>query len=89
MWPYSGGPARAGHLGGLHADQAYVAAVQRAVVGQGAVGIELADSIAVVDRGRVIARGTSDELKAEVGGERLAITVVPLGVSRYRRAASR
>ena len=36
---------------------------------------KLADSIAVVDRGRVIARGTSDELKAEVGGERLAVTV--------------
>ncbi|MGB7983165.1 MAG: ATP-binding cassette domain-containing protein [Candidatus Nanopelagicales bacterium] len=36
---------------------------------------KLADSIAVVDRGRVIARGTSDELKATVGGERLAVTV--------------
>jgi len=36
---------------------------------------KLADTIAVVDRGRVIARGTSDELKAQVGGERLAVTV--------------
>ena len=36
---------------------------------------KLADSIAVVDRGRVIARGTSDDLKAQVGGERLAVTV--------------
>ena len=36
---------------------------------------KLADTIAVVDRGRVIARGTSDQLKAEVGGERLAVTV--------------
>lgn len=36
---------------------------------------KLADSIAVVDRGKVIARGTSDELKAQVGGERLAVTV--------------
>jgi ABC-2 type transport system ATP-binding protein len=38
---------------------------------------KLADSIAVVDRGRVIARGTSDELKATMGGERLVITVGP------------
>ena len=36
---------------------------------------KLADSIAVVDKGKVIARGTSDELKAQVGGERLAVTV--------------
>ena len=35
----------------------------------------LADSIAVVDQGTVIAKGTSDELKAQVGGERLEITV--------------
>jgi ABC-2 type transport system ATP-binding protein len=36
---------------------------------------QLADSIAVVDAGRVIARGTSDELKAQVGGERLSLVV--------------
>ena len=35
----------------------------------------LADSIAVIDTGKVIARGTADELKSEVGGERLEITV--------------
>jgi ABC-2 type transport system ATP-binding protein len=35
----------------------------------------LADRIAVVDSGRVIAEGTADDLKARVGGERLEITV--------------
>lgn len=36
---------------------------------------QLADTIAVIDRGRVIARGTSDQLKAQVGGERLEIVL--------------
>jgi len=35
----------------------------------------LADSIVVIDEGKVIARGTADELKAQVGGERLEFTV--------------
>jgi ABC-2 type transport system ATP-binding protein len=35
----------------------------------------LAHSIAVVDHGRVIARGTADELKTQVGGERLQLVV--------------
>ncbi|RJK97944.1 ATP-binding cassette domain-containing protein [Vallicoccus soli] len=35
----------------------------------------LADSIAVVDRGRVIARGTADELKARLGGDTLEVVV--------------
>ncbi|GAC1314798.1 MAG: daunorubicin resistance protein DrrA family ABC transporter ATP-binding protein [Ktedonobacteraceae bacterium] len=36
---------------------------------------QLADQIAVVDLGRVIAKGTADELKAQVGGERIELTV--------------
>ena len=36
---------------------------------------QLADTIAVLDRGRVIARGTSDQLKAQVGGERLEMVL--------------
>jgi ABC-2 type transport system ATP-binding protein len=35
----------------------------------------LADSIAVLDRGQVIAEGSSDELKDQVGGERLDVTL--------------
>ena len=36
---------------------------------------ELADSIAVVDHGKIIARGTADELKAQVGGERIEVVI--------------
>ena len=46
---------------------------------------QLADLITVVDHGRVIAEGTSAELKAKVGGERVLITVAAqsdLGAAR-------
>ena len=45
----------------------------------------LASSIVVIDQGKVIAEGTADQLKAQVGGERLQITVddpTQLGAAR-------
>ncbi|WP_182046460.1 ATP-binding cassette domain-containing protein [Curtobacterium sp. ME26] len=37
---------------------------------------QLADDIAVIDDGRVIAEGTADQLKAQVGGHRVVVTLV-------------
>ncbi|MEV0032359.1 ATP-binding cassette domain-containing protein [Nocardia sp. NPDC050793] len=37
----------------------------------------LADRITVIDRGRVIARGSADELKTSIGGDRLTVTLAP------------
>ncbi|MFF3841828.1 ATP-binding cassette domain-containing protein [Streptomyces sp. NPDC001930] len=40
----------------------------------------LADDICVVDHGKVIARGTSDQLKAQTGGERVEVVVHTKGM---------
>ena len=44
----------------------------------------LADDIAVIDQGQVIARGTAAELKRQVGGERIELTL-PAGSDLARR----
>ncbi|MFE5119975.1 ATP-binding cassette domain-containing protein [Streptomyces sp. NPDC056669] len=54
---------------------------------------QLADRIAVIDGGRVIADGTSDELKAKVGGERLEVTLqddaaIPAAVTALREVTA-
>lgn len=36
---------------------------------------QLADRITVIDRGRVIARGSADELKTSIGGDKLTVTL--------------
>ena len=43
---------------------------------------QLADEIAVIDTGKVIARGTSDVLKKQVGGERLEIVVEAQNITK-------
>ena len=60
-------------------------AIIRELVGAGATVLlttqyleeadQLADEIMVIDKGGAIARGTSDELKAQVGGETVEVTV--------------
>ena len=50
---------------------------------------QLTDEIAVIDRGKVIARGTSDQLKTQVGGERLELIVAEGDIARAREIADR
>ena len=50
---------------------------------------QLADEIAVIDHGKVIARGTSDALKKQVGGERLQIVVEPSHISQTMEIVTR
>ena len=46
----------------------------------------LADDIAVVDRGLIIAQGTADQLKAQIGGERIELTL-PQGTDLHQVAS--
>ena len=50
---------------------------------------QLADDIVVVDQGKVIARGSSDHLKQQVGGERIEIVVAEADISGAREVMDR
>ena len=50
---------------------------------------QLADDIVVIDRGRVIAQGSSDQLKTQVGGERLEIVVSGSDLSESQHIVDR
>lgn len=49
----------------------------------------LADEIAVIDTGKVIARGTSDELKHRIGGEHLEVVVAEKDMADSREIMER
>ena len=47
----------------------------------------LADRIAIIDHGQIVARGTPEELKAEIGRPTLEVTPAERGRARRRRGA--
>jgi ABC-2 type transport system ATP-binding protein len=47
---------------------------------------QLSDDIVVIDDGRVIAEGTSDQLKAQIGGHRLEVALVDAGAGASEAA---
>ncbi len=50
---------------------------------------QLADDIVVIDTGKVIARGSSDQLKKQVGGERLEVVVEAAHVTKTLEIVSK
>lgn len=47
---------------------------------------QLADDIMVIDHGLVIAHGTAEQLKQDVGGDRLEVVVAPAALAQARNA---
>ena len=64
---------RIGILADIHEDLGHLRWALAALEGHGA------DRLVVLGRGRVIAEGSSDQLKDRVGGERLEVTLVEAG----------